>query len=372
VQVAGYEVDVVRSVQRTVTTRSAWSALIVSTLFASGMATSATAELAHPAPQRRKPSRAAKTPWTNQECSRCHAEIASEWQGSRHRASYENAEFLRSVDREKPEARGFCVGCHAPEMRGNTVSTAARAAGVGCVTCHVPEGSILAAARSDAPSPERAPHTLTRSAAFASPAACASCHEFRFFDARHGATDENVQFMQRTLSEHRDGSLEVTACASCHMPRIGAGEGRHRAHSFPGGHSAAFVRNALSVRAERRTPTSVTLTLTPQNVTHAVPTGDLFRRLALTARATARDGSDLVAERFLARHHERRDRGQRLEVRDDRPHLMPRVVTLELGPSAADRPIEYSVVYQRVDHLVGDDERKAVVAGEIVIDQGAR
>lgn len=346
--------------------------LLVSTLLASGVAPSATPELPHPAPQRRRPPQPPETPWTNQRCAECHTEIASEWRRSRHRASYDNPEFLRAKGREKPEARAFCVGCHAPELRGDRVSAQARAAGVGCITCHLPGGSILAADRADAPSPERAPHALTRSAAFASPAACAGCHEFRFFDGRHGATDENVQFMQRTLSEHRDGSLEATACASCHMPRVGAGAGRHRAHFFPGGHSAALVRSALSVRAERSTPTSVTLTLTPQNVTHAVPTGDLFRRLALTARATAKDGSDVVAERFLARHHERRDRGQRLEVRDDRPHLEPRVVTLELGPSAADRPIEYSVVYQRVEHLVGDDERNAVVAGEIVIDQGAR
>jgi hypothetical protein len=345
--------------------------LTLSTLFASSMATSATAELPHPAPQLRSPPQSPKLAWNNQSCARCHAEIAFEWQSSRHRLSYDNPEFLRSVEREKPEARAFCNGCHAPEMRGNTVSFRARSDGVGCVTCHVPEGSILAAARADAPSPERAPHPVTRSGAFGSAAACANCHEFRFFDARLGATDERVQFMQRTLSEHHAGSFDATACSGCHMPKVGSGEGRHRAHVFPGGHAPAFVRNALSVRAERRTPTSVTLTLTPQNVTHAVPTGDLFRRLALTARATAKGGEELVAERFLARHHERRDRGQRLEVKDDRPHLVPRVVTLELGPGAAGRAIEYSVVYQRVDHLVGDDERNAVIAGEVVIDQGA-
>lgn len=324
----------------------------------------------HPAPQQRTHEHERNALWKSQDCARCHAEIASEWQSSRHRLSYDNPEFLRSVDREKPEARAFCNGCHAPEMRGNTVSTQARAEGVGCVTCHVPDGSILAAARADSPSPERAPHAVARNAAFASPAACANCHEFRFFDARHGATDERVQFMQRTLTEHHDGSFEATACSGCHMPKVGNGEARHRAHFFPGGHAPAFVRSALSVRAERRTPTSVTLTLTPQNVTHAVPTGDLFRRLALSARAMTKDGEELLAERFLARHHERRDRGQRLEVKDDRPHLVPRVVTLELGPGAAERPIEYSVVYQRVDHLVGDDERNAVIAGEILIDTG--
>ncbi len=345
--------------------------LTLSALFASSMATSATAELPHPAPQRRSPPPNPQLAWTNQSCSRCHSEIAAEWQSSRHRLSYDNPEFLRSVEREKPEARAFCNGCHAPEMRGNRVSARARADGVGCITCHVPGASILAAARADAPSPERAPHPVSRSGAFASAAACGSCHEFRFFDARLGTNDERVQLMQRTLSEHHEGSFEATACAGCHMPELGSGEGRHRAHSFPGGHAPAFVRNALSVRAERRTPTAITLTLTPENVTHAVPTGDLFRRLALTARATTRDGRELVTQRFLARHHELRDRGQRLEVSDDRPHLVARVVTLELGPGAAGRPVEYSVIYQRVDHLVGDDENDAVIAGEVVIDQGA-
>lgn len=46
------------------------------------------------------------------------------------------------------------------------------------------------------------------------------------------------------------------------------------------------------------------------------------------------------------------------------------MIVLELGKSALNSAIRYRVAYQRVDHLVGNDEARAVVTGEIELASG--
>ena len=60
----------------------------------------------------------------------------------------------------------------------------------------------------------------------------------------------------------------------------------------------------------------------------------------------------------------------RVEVDDDRPRVRASVVTLDLGANAGQSPIEYRVSYQRVDQLLGNDEARAVVLGEIELAAG--
>ena len=153
------------------------------------------------------------------------------------------------------------------------------------------------------------------------------------------------------------------------MPRVASADGgSHRSHAFPGGHDEELVRSALDIRAQRRAAGRVEVVLTPRDVTHAVPTGDLFRRIMVTAEVA--HGPRAV--RYLARHHERNAHEQRVETSDDRPHAGPQRLTLELGPAApATAPIVVRVSYQRVDHLVGDDEARARVSGEILLAEQA-
>lgn len=264
-------------------------------------------------------------------CETCHADIAAEWRSSLHHTSFTDVTFQRAFA-EEPDP--FCKGCHAPEEDA--------ALGVGCVTCHVTDGDVLAV-----PGDRRAPHALARSGAFAGVAACARCHEFAFPDARLRRTP---LAMQRTVSEH--GARSDT-CATCHMTR--AATGGHVDHRFAAARDAAFVRSAVSVRA-RRTPGGVEVTLTPAAVGHAFPTGDLFRRVRVTVGAETR---------YLARHFESRQERPgavvKVETSDDRVLGAPRVVTLP----APEGPTRVEVVYERAEGPSLPAASRARVAGAV-------
>lgn len=298
-----------------------------------------------PAPQlRARDKSAAEIVAWNAGCTSCHAAEAAAWRGSRHRHAFENEAFQEALAREPKSTKDFCIGCHAPES-GHADSEAA-SLGVACVTCHTPLGPVLASSASG-----KAPHGTFASADFRSTSTCKRCHEFEF--PRHGP---GGGAMQRTISEHGAAGSEPT-CVSCHMPS-GA-----ESHAFPGGYDEPMLKKSLTVKVERRSCKAV-VTLTPNGVTHAVPTGDLFRRLAV--RLTRGDGSSEM--RYLARHFTLQG-GRRIEISDDRPHLGPREVGFSLG-NACDAPFSFDVRYQRVGFIAGDDEANATIESEVRLADG--
>src|SRR5690606_3589291 len=112
----------------------------------------------------------------NDDCERCHVDIAQEWRASLHRASYSDPMVQAAIAGEDDPS--FCRSCHAPEADPRAEPDPRRAAlGVGCVGCHLVDQEILAAPR---PGPETAPHPIRRDPKFAGPDACAGCHEFWF------------------------------------------------------------------------------------------------------------------------------------------------------------------------------------------------
>lgn len=303
----------------------------------------------------------------NRECETCHPIIAEQWSRSLHRHAYTEPAYQRALEREPLP---FCRACHAPESQdlSREPEPAIADLGVGCVTCHG-QTQVLAGARerNDA---EDAPHALLRSAGFSGAGACAGCHEFAFPDELLRGT---TQLMQATISEQADSPEPDTSCADCHMPR---GEDGRRSHDFEASRSDAWQRMALRVEASRRGARRVQVTLHPQNVGHAVPTGDLFRRLEVSAEAFGGDYVLLSSRvRYLTRHWETRQRGGtalRYLKHDDRPGRrgkQPTVVELELDDEAAGHPIGWRVAYQRVEHPRADDEG-ALVEGEVVLAQG--
>lgn len=300
----------------------------------------------------------------NASCVRCHATIGRQWEGSLHRHAWDDADFQHAAARE---GRSFCRGCHAPE--GDPAATPTRAAaalGVGCVTCHVPRdgdlpaGAVLAGqGRTGA----TAPHAVVRTAAFDGSDACASCHEF---DALRTAG----LAMQRTVTEHARSALSHRSCIDCHMP---AGEDGVRAHGFAASRDPEAIAAALSVKAQRRGEGSVVLRLAPAEVGHAFPTGDLFRRLRVQAGVRRAGTFHMSDEQILGRWFEDRlEHGltpRRVEVRDDRPGGEGDLVIVRLAvPDAAGEPIHWRVVYERVDHPVGQDE--PLIFGAIVAAEG--
>jgi hypothetical protein len=116
---------------------------------------------------------------------------------------------------------------------------------------------------------------------------CRSCHEFGFPDAR---LRERRELMQSTMSEH-NAVGERRGCVDCHMPLLD----RHRSHRFPGGHDEDLLRTAVQVSAKRNGAV-LQLALHPKQVGHALPTGDWFRRLVVTAQSQTSDGKFVHAE----------------------------------------------------------------------------
>jgi hypothetical protein len=288
----------------------------------------------------------------NETCEACHVEIAAEWRESRHRAAFTNVPFQRSLEREAPAVRPFCQGCHAPEASPlSPPSPLVADMGVGCVTCHAPMGPVLAAPR---PGAGPAPHALLRTADFAGDGECAGCHEFPF----PGAAGRAGLLMQRTVTEHL-AAAEGRTCNDCHMPYT-SGPQPHRSHRFPGGHDDAMVRSALEIRAERAGPDRVRVHLTPSGTTHAMPTGDLFRRLAVEVRSGP-NGEAASAPIYLARHFTRG--GGMHEIGDDRVHGVTRTLVLDAGPG----PARVVVRYERVAHHRSPDEHEAEVESAVIL-----
>ncbi len=305
----------------------------------------------------------------NAACEACHTAEASQWRGSLHRDAFSNEAFQRSFAREpKP----FCQGCHAPHADPNQAPPAwAAANGVTCLSCHI-EGEAVRAtmtARSTTPSP----HPLVRSREFSRAQACAGCHEFDFPTSRRHAAGHR---MQLTLTEHaRSGSAEL-GCADCHMPAMIDDAGRHRDHRFDVSRNPSLLRAALTASAQRLGPDKLRLYLAPVAVGHALPTGDLFRRLEL--RVEAHDGGGerrAGATRYLARHFPARPRTGPASRRPDPLEPDDRLTTATtfemVAPGAqAEHTLTWRISYQRVDHRDVHAPERSTLAGEVILAEG--
>jgi len=178
--------------------------------------------------------------------------------------------------------------------------------------------------------------------------------------------------MQSTVSEHRASPFAGVACASCHMPAVQGASGQHRSHAFASSEDAARVRASVRVEAARRPGATVRITLEPNGVGHAFPTGDLFRRLEVSAEAIGPDQQVLGrARRYLTRHFGyARSSGVVIKklLSDDRVGAGERrVVDLDLGAAAEGAPIAYRVLYQRVEHPQSVNDDDALIGGEVII-----
>lgn len=304
-------------------------------------------------------------PLDHEACLSCHPVEAAQWQGSPHQTSFTEATFQTALTLEP---RAYCRRCHAPEVDPARPATTGRAElGIACTTCHVHEGTILAApgaAASDAD----APHAIRRSRSFTTASACARCHEFPFPD---NALRDHPLAMQRTVSEHAASRFAERSCADCHMPRD---EDGRRSHAFLASRDPEFVRSAVRVEVQRMDATTLRVTLHPAEVGHAVPTGDLLRRIEVGAAAVATAGEGPARRRFLARHFGNRVQRNGARVRDERrddrvPPDGPRVVELTV-PEAEGHPIRWWVEYQRVAHQRSFDEADAVLDGSISLAEG--
>jgi len=218
-------------------------------------------------------------------CRDCHADIAADWDGSRHRAAWTNDLFRQGYIEE---TRPFCVYCHAPtthqsaEVLANTAWYRSRdphsgvapgtvdrkpephaAEGITCAVCHVRGDTILATTDSGM-------HTVQLTPALAESRFCAGCHEFPMPQWNGGELTLTDVSMQSTFTEWQQSGMTET-CQDCHMPG-----GRH---TFRGVYDLEWLRSSVVVEA-----IDGALLLRTNGVGHHFPSGDLFRHLTVEAR----------------------------------------------------------------------------------------
>ncbi|MDP3273850.1 MAG: multiheme c-type cytochrome [Deltaproteobacteria bacterium] len=251
-------------------------------------------------------------------CAHCHSEITGEWTLSQHRTSWTD-EVFQSAYRLEPMQ--FCRGCHAPlNPDAQPVPTGEAAHdGISCRVCHGENNSARAVAASEEITAQRA--------------RCGGCHQFNFpaFLLTQGGMALASAPMQDTFGEWQRAvaSGMTETCQSCHMPWVRGPEGRrHRSHRFEGSRSQALLSSALitDVRATRRAHGVLTahVLVRADHVGHAVPTGDVFRRLVVRVwlDQNQSESREIVYARQYESRYERDPAGElrwvRREVQDTR------------------------------------------------------
>lgn len=211
------------------------------------------------------------------ECQVCHEREYQEWAGSRHAQAWSNALFTESF---RESGSPWCVNCHAPlaEQRsqhflGEGGPPGLLEEGVNCAACHLREGMILTGREPSEAA--REVHPVRREPELGTADFCGGCHEFPFPEVSALKSSTHPLLMQQTLTEWRASraARRGDSCQTCHM----AGG----SHAFPGGHSLEWVRGSLELAWQWRGRSQVCAVVRSRNAGHAVPTGDLFRRLRL-------------------------------------------------------------------------------------------
>lgn len=322
-----------------------------------------TSAVPHVAPQDRPANYDAAA--ENQRCEACHLEIAAEWRRSLHHQSWDDPVFLRAYAIE-PQA--FCRACHVPEADPTTTpAESARRLGVGCVTCHAPAGEIVSTNGAMA---NASRHATRADAQFRTAAACNGCHQFDFPEPQKAP-------MQGTRDEHRISRFASSSCQTCHMPMVTSADGaKHHNHDFRVMGNAAMLQSALSVQAFRGTNDNIHVVLSAAHVGHAVPTGDMFRRLEVRARVLNEELEArpvVLARRFAMIPRANGHSGAlRVQVGDDRVPSTgeAREVDLVFPESILEKDIAWEVAYQRMPAAMAAVWGVDATADEIIVAQG--
>ena len=293
------------------------------------------------------------------ECTDCHDEVTAEWSASAHRAAFTNDLFQNEWQLHRDP---WCVRCHAPAADASAPAGVAATEGISCAVCHVIGGVIVSSRVSG-----EAPHEVRADPSFASEAQCAKCHSVAFPPSVRVAPG---QALQDTISEwQRSGA--PGPCQDCHMPVVPS-EGPHRSHLFPGARDEALLSRSLRVTASARCVngrTRVALLLEAGAVGHDVPTGDVFRRLEVSASLRARP-----ATRVLRNLERRFAVGRDGLVRQSADERVPvgGAREVELVLSGCGELVDWSVDWLALDPTVADeraipeqDARRRVARGRI-------
>jgi hypothetical protein len=254
---------------------------------------------------------------TDDACVGCHSDVAKEWSASLHRSAFTDPSFVRGYAIE-PDA--FCRDCHAPATKTTPDVRWAEEQGVTCTSCH------------GHPEPGE---THPASPRLHATKACAGCHEFAFEGAP--LPPERATLMQLTMTEHRESAYAGLDCASCHMKTGG--------HRFDVTRNAPLLSGALGTTVSRREGL-VEVTLTPRDVGHAFPTGDMFRRLVVRAEVLGSVGERPIWTREKTFGRAFTIAGTKRTVTDTRL-TGPTTARFVVGGLAPGHRLRIRVLYQR-------------------------
>lgn len=140
--------------------------------------------------------------------------------------------------------------------------------------------------------------------------------------------------------------------------------------------NAAMLQSALSVQAYRGTNESIHVVLSAANVGHAVPTGDMFRRLEVRARVLKEELAArpvVLARRFAMIPSGNGHSGvRRVQVGDDRvpSNGETREVDLEFSEAIREKDIAWEVAYQRMPAAMASVWGVDAKADEIIVARG--
>ena len=285
------------------------------------------------------------------DCAACHAEIAAEWASSAHSRSWTDPIFQAEYRQSRA---AFCRRCHAPLLPdapdqaiapgepaaaspgepgaarlaaspGEPGAPAAR--GIDCAVCHVRAGHVLGVhGRGDGE------HAARQDARLATGAFCGGCHQFDFPATTPGRSRQYHpgRPLQNTLAEWQQSSYADRPCQRCHMPLAGPPGKQHRSHAFRTLDEPERVAGAVrvSAAAERRGgKVRVTVEISPGEIGHAFPTGDMFRQAVLTVSAGAARKREVLRRYFAP-----------TITADARGHLLGQVDDTRIPPPGAAAP----------------------------------
>ena len=228
-------------------------------------------------------------------CAACHWPVVQAWKISAHFGSPSPAmqKALEAAE-DAPE----CSRCHYPfqvqhreliaptEVEGELLeairvpndnwSPSLQAEGVGCIACHVREGTVLGSRDFSSPHPVRESSELSTSEG------CATCHQLSWEGADVALYDTFGEWQRTTYAE------AGLSCLDCHMaPVAGAatpgGSPTHADHQVSArrGEGLSVHLQAPAKGAVRGQPLTGSIRLQNTGAGHAIPTGSPFKSLLI-------------------------------------------------------------------------------------------
>jgi RNase P subunit RPR2 len=255
-------------------------------------------------------------------CAKCHHDIFNYWKESLHAQAVDDhifqAAFMVAIKERGDEARGLCLGCHAPTTAVTSDITAEKAITEEAVTCDFCHRISDVDSKGDAfavtltsgdekygplkPSAksEKRGHPAVQSDLFTDSKICAVCHQW---NNEHGVA------IFDTYEEWRKGpyAKKGVHCQNCHMPLVEGslvrGKGRAsgekiNSHNLSGGHSIVQVASSATVRIASVKPVPgglhAIVEVANTGSGHMIPTGIPSRSLVLDVQLL--DASGKVVE----------------------------------------------------------------------------